>query len=487
MNRSISPLTARKENVLISIKNFEFYKVPRSKSPINRQQINNNKFYNRFYRQEQRYQILQEQIEQEIRSKANSKKITDNSYRIIAHYLQDRIKKCLEKFQQEKIIFEQLGIIFTELQIFEAIQFDQDGKFKFKQDKQTLRSKQEMIMHDQFWNLASENDEAQKQIVNYMLRILMDPIKLDQDETAELLLDMVEYNIEQQYTQYKELAKKLVVQFRALTQNKTFSLNEDKKKQSQQEYIELKLRELTFTPKINKQSESLATQNRIKYIEDKELNRSLFGDSQQQLSFYDILDARNQELRQKQEIYEQIRQENEVKQCTFHPVVNNPTYHSNPQELVNRLYSTESIQTKQLIKQEQYKLANAMRQKKEMEQCTFKPTINEGIPFIEPEVPKDYEKVVGRMKYAQEQYRQKKEKLEHIPCGENYEKVRNQPFNPPNLITRERVKRKPIVIMDVNISSGKQGRLVLHEDEDPNQVIKQFAKLFNLNQEISIK
>lgn len=42
-----------------------------------------------------------------------------------------------------------------------------------------------------------------------------------------------------------------------------------------------------------------------------------------------------------------------------------------------------------------------------------------------------------------------------IPCGENYEKVRNQPFNPPNLITRERVKRKPIVIMDVNISSGK--------------------------------
>lgn len=35
--------------------------------------------------------------------------------------------------------------------------------------------------------------------------------------------------------------------------------------------------------------------------------------------------------------------------------------------------------------------------------------------------------------------------------------------------------------MDVNISSGKQGRLVLHEDEDPNFVIKQFAKLFNLN------
>ena len=40
--------------------------------------------------------------------------------------------------------------------------------------------------------------------------------------------------------------------------------------------------------------------------------------------------------------------------------------------------------------------------------------------------------------------------------------------------------------MDVNICPGKQGRLALYEDEDPQDVVKNFAKLFNLNGEMAL-
>lgn len=54
-----------------------------------------------------------------------------------------------------------------------------------------------MIMHELFWNLVSEDNQKESveaQLVNYILRVLMDPIKLSVEETAELVLDMLNYD-----------------------------------------------------------------------------------------------------------------------------------------------------------------------------------------------------------------------------------------------------------------------------------------------------
>lgn len=54
-----------------------------------------------------------------------------------------------------------------------------------------------MLMHEFFWNVVSDNgrlEEVDVEIVNYLMRILMDPIKLSVNETANLLIDMLNYD-----------------------------------------------------------------------------------------------------------------------------------------------------------------------------------------------------------------------------------------------------------------------------------------------------
>ena len=102
---------------------------------------------------------------------------------------------------------------------------------------------------------------------------------------------------------------------------------------------------------------------------------------------------------------------------------------------------------------------------RELQECTFFPKTNE-INRIEDlrnmydqaELPRDYYKSIGRLRVATQKQQEKKHKLEHIPTGEGYDKVKSKPFNPPSCADVDRRTtrpREPFMHFDVNIGPGR--------------------------------
>ena len=110
------------------------------------------------------------------------------------------------------------------------------------------------------------------------------------------------------------------------------------------------------------------------------------------------------------------------------------------------------------------------------------------IPLSTPNnVPKDFYKAVGRMRFATEERCRKEEALTHIPCGERYEERMKEPFNPPKCAqskTKPKEHEKPFMYLDVNIGPGKTGRVSLYKGDDPQYKARSFAQVYQLNEEM---
>lgn len=191
-----------------------------------------------------------------------------------------------------------------------------------------------------------------------------------------------------------------------------------------------------------------------------------------------------------------------MKECTFRPDCEksqkyNNNYFTNrsqlnEQDLVERLYNDQ---------REKYEILQEIRQtelqKKEndtLQKCTFHPKINndygiQSYALPKNNVPKDFYKAVGRMRFATEERERHKQALNHIPKGEGYEARMKEPFNPPkcamlNSKGKKKVSNKPFMYLDVNISAGKTGRIALYRSDDPVEKARSFAQTFQLNEEM---
>jgi len=56
-------------------------------------------------------------------------------------------------------------------------------------------------------------------------------------------------------------------------------------------------------------------------------------------------------------------------------------------------------------------------------------------------------------------------------------------FREPDLASNKRQRRRSLMEINVNMSNGKAGKLVIHEGETADEVVKSFSKAFSLNQE----
>ena len=160
--------------------------------------------------------------------------------------------------------------------------------------------------------------------------------------------------------------------------------------------------------------------------------------------------------------------------------------------IVDRLYETQKGKYEILSQIREDK--QLKREIKELQHCTFFPKTNE-IDRIDDlrqiyqnaDLPRDYYKTVGRLRTANEKHMEKKRKLEHVPTGENYEKLKNLPFMPPACAEsdrRSRITRTPFMHFDVNIGPGKVGRLAICEGDDPADKARSFAAAFQLKPEV---
>ncbi len=98
--------------------------------------------------------------------------------------------------------------------------------------------------------------------------------------------------------------------------------------------------------------------------------------------------------------------------------------------------------------------------------------------------PNGYEKVVTRLRVANEEKARRTQLMEKIPAGENYEKRRRMPPNPPRTFYEKKTKIQADLYIDVNIAPGKSGRIAVNRGDNPVVLADGFAKTFHLNRQM---
>lgn len=76
--------------------------------------------------------------------------------------------------------------------------------------------------------------------------------------------------------------------------------------------------------------------------------------------------------------------------------------------------------------------------------------------------------------------------LERIPVGDNYEKNRNSKARDFSFLKRPKINREVIVYVDVALGGGKNGRIAIHEGDEPKVLAKNFAKTFDLGMDMQL-
>jgi hypothetical protein len=82
--------------------------------------------------------------------------------------------------------------------------------------------------------------------------------------------------------------------------------------------------------------------------------------------------------------------------------------------------------------------------------------------------------MVNRMRKANEEKRSIEEKLQKKAIGEQYDRVKLMNSKPPNFVLGERVKRKLLMYIDVNITPTRNGRIGIYEGDDVKDLAKNF-------------
>ena len=125
-------------------------------------------------------------------------------------------------------------------------------------------------------------------------------------------------------------------------------------------------------------------------------------------------------------------------------------------------------------------------EEKELENCTFHPKINvTSMRRQENESmaantthPKGYYEMINRMRKVNEEKRAIEERMQKKAIGENYDKAKLMNIKPPSFVAGERIKKKLIMYIDVNITPIRTGRIGIYEGDDVRELAKNFKKTF---------
>lgn len=129
-----------------------------------------------------------------------------------------------------------------------------------------------------------------------------------------------------------------------------------------------------------------------------------------------------------------------------------------------------------------------LKQKEEMRECTFRPKL---LPTRRNSIssapqPRNFETAVARMRSANRQRVQRREEVEHVPCGENYERLRRLGARPFSCYFKDKAMRQPaLMYVDVNVGNGRTGRIRVREGDDLHALSRNFARTFQLDREMA--
>lgn len=230
--------------------------------------------------------------------------------------------------------------------------------------------------------------------------------------------------------------------------------------------------EYTFAPVINKVSEQLVLRKK----------QGAHSSAQELYNKNTIRGKKVQDMIEKKD--KQFEQN-----LTFTPKINRNKargsgYYPNSQEYEQ---IKEDMQYRNDIRQKVLEEVKKRKEAQELAECTFKPKINglSGKALAESSKPSNFEKEIGRMRFAYYERMEQKQKADKVPVGEKYEYMRALPIDPPKCATNYIIRcEEPFLYLDVNTGTGRSGRIGLKPDDDPYEKAREFAVAFQVNEEM---
>lgn len=131
-----------------------------------------------------------------------------------------------------------------------------------------------------------------------------------------------------------------------------------------------------------------------------------------------------------------------------------------------------------------------LKQREELRECTFRPKLLPPSRGVSPKPqPRNFDTAVARMRAANRRREEHQEEIQHIPAGENYERLRRLGAQPFACYYKDRSvpRRPPLVYVDVNVSRGRTGRIGVHEGDNIRELARNFGKAFQLDRDMQLR
>ena len=428
--------------------------------------------------------------ENELNSKRS--KINKTSYKISIDSNNKKIESIIKKYDiNNGLSLIEICLILQELKIFRKLlqnininklnNINDINEFKNKisiviKDNE-IRKINELEFLEQIYNLLNiQKQKIDSDIFEGFLKILFSSLGNNNDT----------YNNMQQYIKViyfgenkdnnLKLIKNCIKNFFNLKENIVAYKNINN--YNNEKFIEIikeNERNLTFIPNIEKNYNTI--QNKKNFNFDKLYDRFLEKEKDKQNNL--------NKLRKEQT-------KKEMKELKKKPTILKYIYNNEYQEEIHdKLYN----QGNYIRKKKQEKIKEKEKEEKERlekELKTYKLNYNSrknrrrmAKSFDISSKPKGYDEYIIRNRKEILNKEKLKEKIEKIPCGENYDKIRKRNITPFNItdMKKERINKEKdnnYFIMKIKIPNGQMKNLKIYMNSNPFKIANNFCKIYSI-------
>ena len=465
--------------------------------------------YDDAIKKRKKYENLNRNTITENELNSNRSKIDKISYQKSMEYddkkIESVIKKYLSKNDNNKISLINICRILQELKIFRKLlenintkkleNINDINEFKNRISivikENELRKKKELKLLEQIWNLLSFNKNyVNSDIFEGFLKILFSsPGNIN--DTCDIMKQFIKAASfdDLKENSHDDKIKDCIKNFFNLKENSLAYKNiNNYNNEKYKKIIKEKEKNLTFAPNIQKNEGYQANLNRRKknFNFNTLYNRFLEKEKERQTN---INKMKTEKMKK------------EMREVTPKPKISK--YKSNniyeeEEEIHEKLYNQGNYMRKK--RQEKIELKEKEEKENlEKEFKTYKLNFNSkknrrrmAKSFDNTSKPKGFDEYIIRNRKEILNKEKLKQKMEKIPCGENYEKIKRRTITPFNITDmkkekNQKNKKNDYFTMKIKIPNGQERTLKINIKNDPYKIASNFCKIYSIKENVKEK
>ena len=464
--------------------------------------------YDDAIKKRKKYENLNRNTMTENELNSNRSKIDKISYQKSMEYddkkIESVIKKYLSKNDNNKISLINICRILQELKIFRKLlenintkkleNINDINEFKNRISivikENELRKKKELKLLEQIWNLLSFNKNyVNSDIFEGFLKILFSsPGNIN--DTCDIMKQFIKAASfgDLKENGHDDKIKDCIKNFFNLKENSLAYKNiNNYNNEKYKKIIKEKEKNLTFAPNIPKNEGYQTNLNRRKknFNFNTLYNRFLEKEKERQTN---INKMKTEKMKK------------EMREVTPKPKISK--YKSNniyeEEEIHEKLYNQGNYMRKK--RQEKIELKEKEEKENlEKEFKTYKLNFNSkknrrrmAKSFDNTSKPKGFDEYIIRNRKEILNKEKLKQKMEKIPCGENYEKIKRRTITPFNITDmkkekNQKNKKNDYFTMKIKIPNGQERTLKINIKNDPYKIASNFCKIYSIKENVKEK